>query len=344
MQNKIITHINFAKGFRGGERQTQLLIQELSNLGYIQKLLLRKGSKLTQKCKNIKNLTIIEVNKPYILNIKHIKGSAILHAHETKAAQFAYFANRLTKIPYIITRRVDNAIKNNFFNKKIYENAKFSVALSNAIKNELLKISKNIDVKIIPSAYTDHKVDLENVKKLKNRFKNKFLVGHVGALDDKHKNQSLIIKLAKELKDTHKDIHFILVGGGDDEKRLKELAKDLPNVTFIGFVNNVQDYITIFDIFIFPSNNEGLGSTLLDVINAQVPIIASKVGGILDIIQHNENGILCDVNIEVFKNALLELYKDSKKRLFLAKNAKNNLTRYSTNSMAQSYIKLYNSI
>ena len=58
--NNLISHVNFAKGFRGGERQTFLLINELSEKSYKQKLFVRKESELIEKCKNIKNLEIIE--------------------------------------------------------------------------------------------------------------------------------------------------------------------------------------------------------------------------------------------------------------------------------------------
>ena len=50
---KKIAHINFAKGYRGGERQTELLIKELSKFGYKQKVLLRKNSKLNSKLNDV---------------------------------------------------------------------------------------------------------------------------------------------------------------------------------------------------------------------------------------------------------------------------------------------------
>ena len=104
--SKVITHINFAKGFRGGERQTLLLIKELSKRGYIQKVLTRKESELAKRLEGIENLEIIKINKPYIFNVKAIKDSSILHAHETKAAQFAYFAHIIYDIPYIVTEEL----------------------------------------------------------------------------------------------------------------------------------------------------------------------------------------------------------------------------------------------
>lgn len=342
---KQITHLNFAKGFRGGERQTQLLIEQLSSFGYMQKLIVRKDSELILRCENINNLEIVEINKPYIFHLKHIGESSILHAHETKALQFAYLANLFTKVPYIVTRRVDNPIKNNFFNTKLYTNANYSVALSNAIKNGILLVSPKANTRIIPSAFSPSLVDEIKSKKIKARFKDKFLIGHIGALVDIHKGQKVILSLAKIVEKSHPQIHFLLVGGGSDEAMLRDMAKDLSNVTFEGFVNNVNDYIASFDMFLFPSRNEGLGSTLLDVMNIGVPIVASEVGGIVDIIKHNQNGILFDIaDIKTLENIVIDLYNDKYKREKFVINAKQDIQNYSVESMAKSYIELYKSV
>ena len=108
---KMITHINFAKGFRGGEQQTLLLVTELSKRGYTQTICTRIDSELAKRLQDVNNLTILKISKPYLFSLAKIKNSTIIHAHETKGAQFAYMANLIYKIPYIITRRVDNKIK-----------------------------------------------------------------------------------------------------------------------------------------------------------------------------------------------------------------------------------------
>ena len=341
----LLVHLNFAKGFRGGERQTQLLIEELAKLGLQQKLIVRKGSELTKRCEHIKNLKIVEIDKPYILHISAIKCASLLHAHETKAAQFAYFAHIFTSVPYIITRRVDNSIKNNFLNSKIYTNAAKVVALSRAIESEILKVAPKAKTRIIPSAFTNAALHLDKVNAIKKRFTGKYLVGNVGALDDGHKGQSYLIEVAKAVEHSHSDIHFIFVGRGQDEAKLKEQARGLTNVTFEGFVDNVNDYISSFDLFIFPSNNEGLGSILLDVMQLGTPIIASDVGGIVDIINNNTNGLLTPVkDSAAIQKALLELYKDKEKANTLATNAKKNINNYSAANMALQYQKIYNEV
>ncbi len=340
-----ITHINFAKGFRGGERQTQLLIEQLSLLGYKQTLVVRKNSKLTPRCKDIKNLEIIEIAKPYILHCNKIKDASLLHAHETKALQFAYFCNKIFKIPYVVTRRVDNKIKDNWLNKKMYASAKVAVALSRAIQKEILRVSPSANTQIVPSAFTNTTVDALASQKIKERFKDKFLVGHVGALDDGHKGQSFFIDAARKLEKSHPTIHFILVGGGHDEEMLKNHAQGLSNITFEDFVDNVNDYINCFDLFVFPSRNEGLGSILFDVMRLEVPIIASDVGGIPDIISSGENGILippCDS--DAIEKNIIDLFGNQEKREALASSAIKTIDKFSPQNMMLAYSKIYDAV
>lgn len=336
-----ITHINFAKGYRGGERQTQLLVEELSKHGYTQKLLVRKNSELGKRCHAIQNLEIIEIAKPYILSLNKSKSSTLLHAHETKGAQFAYFASLFYKIPYIITRRVDNPIKNNFFTKNVYKNSWMTIALSKAIQNEVSKLDSSIKTTIIPSAYSALSVDENNVLKLKKRFQNKFLVGNIGELDNTHKGQYYLIEAAKKLTTKYPDIQFIFLGKGKDLQNYQKQAQGISAITFEGFVDNVGDYIACFDLFVFPSLNEGLGSILFDVMQKKVPIIASNVGGIPDIISSKNGILLAPKDSDAIAQAIEELYLDPKKADLLAANGFEKVENFSKEKMCKRYVELY---
>ncbi len=343
MPHQIIAHANFAKGFRGGERQTQLLIQQLSHFGYSQRLLVRKNSELGARCAHISKLEIIEISKPYVLHVRQLKGVSLLHAHETKAAQFAFFAHLLLKIPYMLTRRVDNPITPNYFNKMLYEKAAYSVGLSKAIVAEILSVSPKASCHIIPSAFSGFDVDEATALQIKERFEGCFVIGHIGALDDKHKGQSYLIRAFLQLVARYSDMRLLLLGRGADEAMLKSLANQDERIIFEGFVNNVGDYLAAMDLFVFPSLNEGLGSTLLDVMDAKVPIAASNVGGIPDIISHNENGWLFEAkNVDAIVKAIEMLYHDPLTCKRYRDNAYQNIKAYSAIAMAQHYRHLYN--
>ncbi len=334
-----IAHINLAKSFRGGEKQTKILIEELNRFGYEQTIFIRIGNyKFKKELDKLNNLKIIELKKPFFINIKKLKDFDLIHGHEAKAYQLSYINYIFNKVPYIITKRVAFKPKKDFFTKAIYKNAKLVVAISKAVKGAILDVY-NIRVETI---YSSSLIDVDEVKskELKNKYGNKFIVGHVGELVCENKSQDLIVDVAKELK----DIQFIFVGDGKDREFLQNLSKDCDNIEFIGFVENVGDYINIFDIFIFPSKYEGLGSSILDAITLKKCVIATNVGGIPEIIEDNKNGLLINLDRNELKEAILKLYNDRDLREKLANQAYISSKKFQSREMANSYNRFYKEV
>ncbi|WP_216593423.1 glycosyltransferase family 4 protein [Sulfurospirillum barnesii] len=342
--SKTVLHVNFAKGFRGGERQTLLLLQELSHKGYTQTLLTRRHAELAKKVSALalENVVIIEVKKPYLLSLSLLKKADLVHAHETKAAQFAFLGHLFFKTPYIITRRVDNAIKNNGFTRAMYRYAHKTVVLSRAILEEVKKIEPRANLSIIPSAFSKLSVSPHEVEKIKERFSGQFVIGNIGELDNDHKGQYYLIEAMKELLPRYANMHLLFLGKGKDEEAYKAQASSLKNVTFEGFVSNVGDYIATFDLFVFPSLREGLGSILLDVMQAKVPIVASNAGGIPDVICHEKNGLLvAPKDVSALAEAIERLYLDKTLREQLIESAFQDVDLFSPEKMAERYAALY---
>jgi glycosyltransferase involved in cell wall biosynthesis len=339
-----ICHVNLAKGFRGGERQTQILIESLAEAGVQQLLVARADSPLHDKLSGTRGLIHIKAQKPYIAAISKVARfkPSIVHVHDAKAAQWALLSRWLVKIPYLITRRVPNPLGKNFFTRAVYRNAVAVVTLSNAIKCCVNDLLPDIQVQIIPSMYATFPVDKKEVEQLRNRYKGKYVVGHIGALVNKHKGQSVIIEAARQLLDKHPEIHFVLLGEGKDEQNLRQRAKGLNNIEFTGFVPDVGNWIAVFDLFVFPSFQEGLGSTLLDVMQGACPIIASATDGILDVIEHEVNGLLIPVgNSEKLVEAIEMLHADPAMREQLIQAGLHRLGLYSPQRISGKYIELY---
>ncbi len=188
-------------------------------------------------------------------------------------------------------------------------------------------------------------MDADNVAKLRAANRDHFVVGHVGALDNAQKGQEHIITVARELASTYPEICFLLIGGGDDEAMLKNLAKDLTNVKFTGFVDNVGDYLSIFDIFILPSNREGLGSILTDAMQFGLPVVAADVGGVSEIVRDGENGILIGpARPDQLKDAILRLYRDAGLRARFGARGREIGADFTPDRMARQYRSLYKSI
>jgi glycosyltransferase involved in cell wall biosynthesis len=107
------------------------------------------------------------------------------------------------------------------------------------------------------------------------------------------------------------NLHLLLVGSGVnqylscekelrnyvDENRLKDF------VTFTGNVRNVQEYLQASDFFTLPSESEAMPNALIEAMAVGLPVIATAAGGIKDIIETGQNGIMIEINDE---DALVE--------------------------------------
>jgi len=337
-----ICHINLAKGFRGGERQTLLLIEGLSNKGIKQTLICRKKTPMESKAKAIPNLTTIAIHKPFILHLLKCTDADFMHAHEGRSCHFAHLNYLINSTPYLITRRIPNKPKQNFITHRTYRNAQRIIALSHAIKHNLQQYDKQLPIEVIPSMFSDLSVNQNHVIQLQKKYQGKTLIGHIGALVNHHKGQQTIIQAAKTLQTSHPHVQFLLLGQGKDESWLKKQASGLNNIEFVGFIDNVGDYIKLFDLFVFPSWEEGLGSILLDIMQFQVPIIASNVDGIPDIIQHKHSGLLIEPKAaEQLTAAIIELLANAAYAHQLALNASQHLNNYSMDNIANRYLTVY---
>ncbi|MDR2034142.1 MAG: glycosyltransferase family 4 protein [Helicobacteraceae bacterium] len=334
-----IAHINLARGFRGGERQTALLIEELNRRGFSQTLVCRADSPLRDLLKSLPNLDFWTANSFLGAHFRAIKAD-ILHAHEAKAARWAYIENRLRKTPYIITRRVPNQPSKSAL--KTYKKAFCVAAISTAIKRILNDRDPSLKIEIIPSAFTPIEPNAQNANKIREQYAQKIVIGHIGALVDRHKGQSYLIDAARALQSARPDLIFVFLGEGKDRSYLESLAKGLNNVKFLGFRSDVVDYIAAFDLFVFPSNEEGLGSTLLDVMQIGVPIVASNVDGIVDIIIDNQTGVLiAPRDSKAIESAILKYLDDPKRYQILAQNAKKFVKSFDPVIMTDRYLKIY---
>lgn len=346
--NFSIGHINLSKGFRGGERQTELLIIYLAKSGITQKLLCRKGSPLALHLKGTENLSIVELNKFIDLRLnghKELSSCDIIQAHEARAAQWAYLHHIIYKTPYVITRRVTEKIRKNFFNERIYSCASGVVAISTPIKKAINQ-TFSISARVIPDSCAHLISNKETARLLKQKFSDKFIVGHIGALVDAHKGQSTLINAARILKERIPNLLVLFIGDGPDRQKLESLSRDISeNVSFIGFVENIADYISIMDVFAFPSNYEGLGSTLLDVMEAGVPSVASNVDGIPDIARHMNNSLLIEKgDFHQLAELIIILKENNELREKIIPEGSKTAQAHSPESIAKEYFSLYKSI
>src|SRR3989344_5761514 len=90
-------------------------------------------------------------------------------------------------------------------------------------------------------------------------------------------------------------LHLVVIGDGEEKEKIDNRIENenlKETVTTCGFVPHAAKYIKAFDIFVLPSLKEGLPYTVLESMTAGVPVVASSVGGIPDLIDHEKSGFL----------------------------------------------------
>ncbi|WP_282042067.1 glycosyltransferase family 4 protein [Halomonas alimentaria] len=339
-----IIHANLARGFRGGERQTVLLIQALADRAEIsfQTLVCRPDSPLRTELATTPGVRFVSA-RHQLAGHWQAKRATLVHAHDAKAVHWAWLHRRLTGTPYLITRRVDTPVKRKLSNRMFYRDAYRCVALSRVIAANIQQLTPH-PVLQIPSAFTPLTPAPEMARAFRGRYPGRFLVGHAGALVDRHKGQRVLLDAARRLQHSQPDMLFVFFGKGEDEAALKQESKTLHNVIWAGFQPDIGHYLPALDVFAFPSRNEGLGSVLLDAMLAGVPVVASQTGGIPDIVHHGETGLLFPPGDgEALARQLVRL-RDNALRQALAHNATEHLAEYTPEAMANSYMALYSSL
>lgn len=340
--NNRLAHINLAHGYRGGERQTELLIRGLAAEGWQQKLVARRREPLAERCAGIDGLEVIAVPARIIAATRALDHADLVHVHEGRSLQAAVVNYWLCKIPYLITRRVQKGPTHSVFNRHAYRQAAGIVTLSGAINQSINALAPGLRCITIPSASSVLVADPVQSKVIRKLCGDGFIVGHIGALDDSAKGQMQIIAVARRMLESAPRVSFMLVGSGKDDQLLRESAADLPNVYFSGQVENVADYLEAFDMFLFPSRHEGLGSILLDALAFGLPIVATRVGGIPDIVADGRNGFLCAVDdIQALSEAILRIFQNAELYAQISRFNQENAQQYLPGKMTQRYMEVY---
>ena len=339
-----VLHVNFAKGFRGGERQTGLLIRALANKNVEQGLLLRHDSSLIAELADLALLEIIIVRKPYMKRLVKLCEYDIVQAHETKAAQWAYLNFKRCGMPYVISRRIPKVPKNNNFTRAVYSNASLSICLSAEILDNLLLTVPKAKTLKIADMCSDLLVDYTLLASLQKKYAGKLIIGNVGALIKKHKGQHILLEAARQLQH-RSNLHFLILGEGYDRFDLEQQSEDLKNVEFLGFQQTIGTYLHLFDVFVFPSLEEGMGSTLLDVMQAEKPIVASNVGGIPEIIENERDGLLVVPGDSISLRMAIERILDSHSlSISLIRSAVIKVNLFKPHIIAAKYLLAYKQI
>ena len=248
--------------------------------------------------------------------------------------------SKLINIPFIWhIREVLDSKKN--AQAKWIKYANLIIANSNATANSLSKIASKEKIKVVMNGININEFIYNNKNRIKIReYLNipidSIVVCNIGRIG-KQKNQSEVISIASELKNSPSNLHYIFVGHHQDDAYMQLMMQKVydlnlqSKIHFVGHRSNVADYLSASDILIHTSREESQGRVILEAMASRIPIIAYDVGGIHESLINRETGILVPFGR---KDLLLEelkiMIQDEEKRKVYGNNGLNHVQNFSS--------------
>ena len=160
------------------------------------------------------------------------------------------------------------------------------------------------------------------------------------------KSHETLIAAAAKLAPSHPSLRFTVVGAGSRRGELEALARarGVENIVeFLGHRDDVPALLAAADLFVLPSRSEAFPNGAIEAMAAGLPVIASGVGGLLDLIEHDRTGVLVPpCNPDAVADAIASLVADPARAHRLGANARAEVVkRYSFDRMTHSFEELY---
>ncbi len=159
-----------------------------------------------------------------------------------------------------------------------------------------------------------------------------------------------LIEIMPKLIQEYGEINLIIAGRGSELEKLKELAKNLKiedNVIFTGQANRqeVNNYLSMADIFLLNTNYEGMSHLLLEAIKAGLPIITTPAGGNPETIKNNQTGILVGYRKkEEWIEAIEKIFNNPELAEEFVRNAQEDSKRFNWNNLVQETINIFRNL
>lgn len=355
MIKKQTVHFLFAPGPFGGAEQVILSgIQSLRSLGLNVRIIVIQEDRIPEHAQlfieRLESARIdfitVHTSKPFdwklLAQLKTIKKDEkikILHSHGIKAALYGTLIRKGIN-NFLITHHGNTS---HTLKVRIYEWIELKclkrcdqvISVSNAMTEKLNAHISNEKLTTITNLLSMEIQDYVSPKKDCVSFL------YFGRLSPEKGLQDFLVAL----RNVQTPIELIILGTGNQELELKKYSQNLHqhHIQFMGFQNDVKTFLHKTNAVILPSHREGLPMTLIETVSTGVPILASNVGGIPELVTNGKNGILFPPkNSQEMTNAINEFIANIDSFTHNAKQiAASTQVKYGPKKWAQDHRKLY---
>src|SRR5262245_19465608 len=307
-------HIDTARTWRGGQNQVLLTVNGLREIGQRAALVAHPDGELRRRAAEGLELVPLAPRSEMDFTaawrlarvIKRWQPD-VIHAHDAHGVAMASLALSLGAAsarngepPLVVSRRVDFHLRQNSFSRWKHRQVDCFIAASEAIHRMLLSDGVPSDRVVIVHEGID--IDHVDATPLVNIHEAFFLphgapvVGNVAALVP-HKGQRHLIEAAHLVVQQVPDARFVILGEGELREPLERQIRDYrleKHVLLPGFRTDVLGCMKAFDLFVMSSVTEGAGTAMLDAMACSRAAVATRAGGLPEIVRDGVTGVLVD--------------------------------------------------
>ncbi len=223
--------------------------------------------------------------------------------------------------------------------------------VSNWLSNQIQKNNEIKNLQVVHNAIDIEKLDgpYNNIRKKHNIDSREFVILTISRLAEVKGLDVLINAFSIFIKNQQIPSKLIIIGKGELKNNLVNLAKKLDisqNIIFLEFVSNLGDYISNSDVFVMTSNYEPFGMTAAEAGAVGKPVIVSKIGGLIEIIEDGKSGFHFETgNYEDLSIIFKKLFQNHKLREELGINIKNRVSeKFSPKVIANEVVDIYSKL
>ena len=279
------------------------------------------------------------------------EGIDIVHAQTRVTQVVGYWSAALRTIPYIST--CHGFFRSHLTRRKFGCWGEKVIAISEAVKEHLIDDMRvaNNRVALIHNGIDVEKFACPIPDEKKGCLRERFglgrgpIIGSLGRLSPV-KGFDLLIKAMKDIIKVMPDAQLLLVGDGPEGEKLRSLSKELEvdkKTVFVPSVENGAELLSIMDVAVFPSIQEGLGLSVMEAMAVGRPVVASDVGGISTLVEDFKTGLLFPKgNAASMAGKILQLLKEDDLRDRLRKSGQEKVRRdFTSDQMCDKVINVY---
>lgn len=284
---------------------------------------------------------------PKLCRIMKEEKPDVVHTH-LDVIKYAVAAAKMAKVPKCVHTvhnvadkeaegRVQKAI-NGFYFRRGWS---VPVALSQEVQSSIVSFY-GLKIEQVPVAYNG--VDLSRcMPKESYSATEHFHILHIGRFNEQ-KNHGMLLRVFQKLAVENPNLRLDLIGDGELRQETEALAESLgvkEKVSFLGAQSNVYPYLQNADLFLLPSRYEGMPMTLIEAMGTGLPIVATAVGGVPDMLRNGEDGVTVPCEEAAVVNACEALIRDEALRENLGRVARKSAVRFSAQTMGKRYLEIY---